>query len=255
MTFRVLILGGTTEARLLAERLAQDSRFEVTVSLAGRTANPVAHAVPVRSGGFGGASGLADHLRRNRVAMLVDATHPFAAIMSRNAEAAAKTAGTDLMVLRRPPWRPQADDRWTMHRDIAEAVSGLGASPRRVFVTLGRTDLTALFAAPQHRYLVRSVDPVEPRLDLASIDYILDRGPFDVAGEMALLAKWRIEAIVSKNSGGEASRAKLIAARRLGIAVEMVERPAPGQVPALPTVEAAIEALNHRVASMAERGE
>lgn len=255
MTFRVLILGGTTGARLLAERLAHDDRFAVTVSLAGRTANPVAHAVPVLSGGFGGAAGLADHLRRERVTVLVDATHPFAATMSGNAETAAHAAGTELVVLRRPPWRPQAGDRWTMHDDIAGAVAGLGTMPRRVFVALGRKELAPLCAAPQHYYLVRSVDPVDPPLDLPSVDYILDRGPFDIAGETTLLTERRIDAIISKNSGGEASRAKLVAARRLGIAVEMVERPPPGQVPALPTVEAVIEALDHWATSSAERGE
>lgn len=254
MTFRILILGGTTEARMLAEKLSDDSRFETVVSLAGRTRNPVAHTVPVRHGGFGGAEGLADYLRINGTDVLVDATHPFAAQISTNAIEAATAADVKLLVLRRLEWQAGPRDRWIMHSDVVSAISALGEKPRSVFVTLGRQELAPLAAAPQHRYLIRSVDPVELPLELPQVEYICDRGPFGVAAEKGLLTRYEIDAIVTKNSGGAASYAKLIVARNLGIAVEMIERPPAGDAPAIATVEEAVTALNHWATSAAKRG-
>ena len=136
-----LILGGTTEARLLAERLAARPDLAVTLSLAGRTANPVAQPVPVRSGGFGGPQGLADYLVAERIDALIDATHPYAAIMSANAAQAASSSGVPLLALRRPPWVAVAGDRWIEADDAAAAVRALGEVPRRVFLALGRNDI------------------------------------------------------------------------------------------------------------------
>ncbi len=242
---RTLILGGTTEARRLGARLAQARRFDVTLSLAGRTRAPVDQGVPTRIGGFGGADGLARHLVETRVDLLVDATHPFAARISANAVAAATATGVPLLALRRPAWTWAPGDRWIDADSVAEALDHVGAAPRRLFVALGRQELEPLEAAPQHRYLVRSVDPVEPPLRVPHAAYLLDRGPFDVEAETALFERHGIEAVLAKNSGGAASRAKIDAARRLGLPVHLVRRP-PASGPSLDTVEALLAAIDHR---------
>lgn len=242
------------EARLLAQRLAARADLDITLSLAGRTLNPVARPVPTRTGGFGGAAGLADYLRRERIDLLVDATHPFAARISANAAEAARCAAVSLLTLRRPAWRRQEGDDWTEVGSVAEAVAALGATPRRVFVTLGRQELRPLEAAPHHAYVIRSVDPVEPPLALPDARYILDRGPFDVQRERALLESLGIEVILSKNSGGEAAHGKIAAARGLGLPVVMVARP-PVSGDAVTTVEEAVEKVAHLLPPMARRGE
>ncbi len=163
-TRRILILGGTTEARLLAERLAARDDISVTVSLAGRTRNPLDMPATIRVGGFGGADGLAEYLRAEAIDALIDATHPFAAAMSFNAAEAARLAGVPLLALARPAWERQPGDIWREAANVTQAVELLGAAPRRVLVALGRNEVRALEAAPQHFYLVRSVDPVEPPL-------------------------------------------------------------------------------------------
>jgi precorrin-6A/cobalt-precorrin-6A reductase len=251
---RILILGGTTEARGLAERLAARPDLDITLSLAGRTIAPVAPPVPVRSGGFGGAAGLADYLRRERIDALIDATHPYASAMSANAAAAAGSAGIPLVALRRPPWPRMDGDRWTPVSDIGAAVAALGRAPRRVFVALGRNELVPFSAAPQHYYLIRSVDPVVPPLPLPQADYITGRGPFSEAEDRALLRANRIEAIVAKNSGGAATYGKIAAARALGLDVIMLRRPALPDVPAVATVDEALTALDHALALAAARG-
>lgn len=221
---RILILGGTTEARELAG-LLRARGIPATLSLAGRTERPVEQPVPVRVGGFGGAAGLAAYLRDKGYGALVDATHPYAAGISRNAVAAAEAAGVPLVALRRPAWARVPGDRWTEVRDAAAAVAELGDAPRRVFLALGRQELRPFVAAPQHRYLVRSVDPVEPPLAVPHARYVLARGPFAEPAERALLAGERIGAIVAKNSGGHAGYGKIAAARALGIPVLLLRRP------------------------------
>ena len=175
---RILILGGTTEARMLGERLAKRGDLEVTLSLAGRTAAPVPHAVPIRVGGFGGVVGLADYLAEQRIDVMIDATHPYATVISANATAAARKTGLRFVALRRPPWTAVAGDRWTEVNDTSAAVNALGTGSRCIFVALGRNDLVPFSGAPQHRYLVRSVDPVYPPLSLPSVAYVTARGPF-----------------------------------------------------------------------------
>jgi precorrin-6A/cobalt-precorrin-6A reductase len=233
---KILILGGTTEARQLAGKLA--ARASVTLSLAGRTESPVAQGVPVRTGGFGGADGLAAYLRKDHIDLLIDATHPYAAQISANAAQAARVAGVSILALRRPGWEPVEGDRWTLVDTSGDAVQALGSAPRRVFLALGRQEVAAFEAASRHHYLIRSVDPVEPKLAVPDAVYLLARGPFREAEELALLEKNRIDAIVSKNSGGEATYGKIAAARALGIEVIMVRRPALPDVPSAETVEA-----------------
>ncbi|MFI0846483.1 cobalt-precorrin-6A reductase [Mesorhizobium sp. IMUNJ 23232] len=252
MTHRILILGGTTEARQLAERLAGRAEFDVTLSLAGRTANPVDHPVPVRSGGFGGAEGLANYLKEQEISLLVDATHPYAARISANAAQAAEEAGIKILGLRRPPWRRQPYDRWTLVTDAQAAVAALGPHPRKVFLALGRQELAAFETAPQHSYLIRSVDPVEPPLAVPNATYVLARGPFAEDAEKAMLVERRIDAIVAKNSGGAATYGKIAAARALGIEVILFRRPALPPVATVETVDATIAAIDHWLAN--ERG-
>ncbi|HEV2956061.1 MAG TPA: cobalt-precorrin-6A reductase [Xanthobacteraceae bacterium] len=251
---RILILGGTLEARRLAQRLRGRADVAITLSLAGRTASPAAQPVPVRIGGFGGAEGLAAYLRAERIAALIDATHPYAATISANAARAAAAAGVRLLALRRSPWEPTARDRWTEVADVAAAVRELGPAPRRVFLTLGRKELGPFATAPQHHYLVRSVDPVDPPLPVPHAIYLLARGPFAQPAERELLLAHGVDAIVAKNSGGEATYGKIAAARALDVEVIMLRRP---QLPAVPSVASVDEAaawLDHALASVAARG-
>ena len=251
---KILILGGTSEARQLAGRLAGRADLDVTLSLAGRTAKPAAQPVAVRLGGFGGADGLAQYLAGQRIDILIDATHPYAATISANAAAAAAQTGTPMLALRRPPWRAVAGDRWTEVDDIGAAVSALGDEPRRVILAIGRKDVAAFAAAPQHDYLIRSVDPIEPPLKLPHVSFIAARGPFAEADERALLAQHRIEIVVSRNSGGEATYGKIAAAREVGLDVVMLRRPALPAVPSVETVDEALAWLDHAPASVAVRG-
>jgi len=249
---RILILGGTAEARQLAARLAQRGDLAATLSLAGRTANPAVQPVPVRIGGFGGVDGLAEYLAAERIDILIDATHPYAAVMATNAARAAAVAGVRLVALRRPPWTPVAGDRWIEVADVQAAVAALGEAPRRVFLALGRKELAPFAAAPQHHYLVRSVDPVEPPLAVPNATYVTGRGPFTRSGDHALLSAHRIEIVVAKNSGGSATYSKIAAARALGLTVVLLARPPLPAVTAVTTI-AEVEAFIDHAAPRAER--
>jgi precorrin-6A/cobalt-precorrin-6A reductase len=251
MAKKILILGGTAEARMLAERLGPRRDLDVTLSLAGRTAAPARQAVPVRVGGFGGADGLADYLKREGVDVLVDATHPYASGISANAATAARMAHVCLIALRRPAWVQVPGDRWTEASDVAAAVEALAKTSRRVFVTLGRNELAPLQNAPQHFYLIRSVDPVEPPLALPHVHYVTARGPFAEVDERALIAAHGIDIIIAKNSGGTATYGKIAAARALGIAVIMLRRPPASDEPAVHSVDDALISLDHALTSAA----
>lgn len=255
MTHHLLILGGTGEARELAGKLAARPDLSITLSLAGRTSAPAGQPVAIRIGGFGGAEGLADHMHRHAVTLLIDATHPFAARISANAAEAARMTGTPIVALRRPAWEREEGDHWIETATMADAVAALGPEPKRVFVTFGRQELSPLEACPQHFYLIRSIDPVAPPLALPHVQYVLARGPFDVADEKRLLMEQRIVAVLAKNSGGEATRAKIVAARELGIPVHMVARPALPSVPSAATVAEMVALIGHHTASRAKRGE
>jgi precorrin-6A/cobalt-precorrin-6A reductase len=226
----------------------------VVLSLAGRTAAPVPHAVPLRVGGFGGAAGLADYLVAERIGALIDATHPYANIISENAAAAASRTGVPFMALRRPPWTAVAGDRWTEVNDTRAAVRAIGEKSRGVFVALGRNELAPFTGAPQHRYLVRSVDPVDPPLPLPQVAYVTARGPFSEADDRALMTAHKIDVVIAKNSGGSAAYGKIAAARALGVDVILLRRPAAPAAPAVETMEDAIAWLDHALTSAAARG-
>ena len=251
---RILILGGTTEARGLAERLVGRTGLDITLSLAGRTTAPVPLPVPVRSGGFGGPDGLADYLARERIGILIDATHPYASAISANAATAARQTGVAFLALRRPPWRKTDGDRWTEVSDVGAAMAALGNATRRVFAALGRNELAPFAAAPQHYYLVRSVDPVAPPLPLPQVEYVTGRGPFSEADDLALLKSHRIEVIIAKNSGGAATYGKIAAARSLALDVIMLRRPELPNTPAVATVEEAVAWLDQALTLAAARG-
>ncbi len=229
---RVLILGGTTEASALAAALAEGTRFAALLSFAGATRAPRPPPVPWRVGGFGGVEGLAAFLQDEAIDLLIDATHPFAAHMKRNAAEAAAITRIALLAVRRPEWRPGEGDRWLTVPDMLAAATALGQTPRRVLLTIGQKDLAAFQAAPWHHYVVRSVDAPEEASLPPQAEVIAARGPFRLPDELDLLDRTSVSAIVTKNSGGDATSAKLAAARQRGVEVVMVARP-----PILPGVE------------------
>ncbi len=219
--------------------LAPDKRFEATLSLAGRTAMPRAQPIAVRSGGFGGIEGLVRYLRDERIDVLADATHPFAAQMSRNAIEAASITGTPLLAVERPGWERQPGDDWLEVPDIVSAVAALGPKPRRVF-SVGSLVLNELEAAPQHTYVVRLIDKPAIFDGFRNIVLISARGPFSAEEDIRLFERHRIDVVLAKNSGGHATASKIQAARALKLPVIMVKRPF---VPPRPTVPAAEYAM------------
>lgn len=246
----VLVLGGTAEARRLATALAGAQSLRVTSALAGRVAQPLLPPGAVRIGGFGGAAGLADWLRDQQVDALVDATHPFAGTISGSAAEAATATGVPLLALRRPGWTAGPDDRWHPVGSLERAAALLPGLGRRVFLTTGRLGLSVFTGVPGLFLLARSVEPPEPPVP-AHVQVLLDRGPFTLEGERDLLHRHRIEVLVTKDSGGSATAAKLAAARERGLPVIVVQRPpAPAGVPVVPDVAGAVAWLggDHRPA-------
>jgi len=244
---RILILGGTTEASALAARLAGHPDFRPLLSMAGRTSDPRPLPIPTRIGGFGGVEGLARFLREERIEAVVDATHPFAAVMSRNAAEACAETRVPLLALRRPEWARQEGDRWIEVPSMEKAVHALGEAPRRVFLTVGRLELPPFAAAPQHSYLVRTIEPIGDALPVPNVLAIQHRAPFDEVAERALMERERVEMVVTKNSGGPATYPKIAAARSLGLPVVVVARPdKPGGVEEVASAEAAFAWLECR---------
>lgn len=239
----------------MAQRIAADGRFDGTLSLAGVTRSPKASPLDVRTGGFGGAEGLAAYLGRHDVDALVDATHPFAAAMSANAATAAAAAAVPAIAVLRPAWQERPGDRWIRVPDMPSAAAALGPAPRTVFLTVGRKDLAPFRNAPQHLYVVRSVDPPTAEDLPDGATFIAARGPFALENEEILLTEHRIETVVTKDSGGAATVAKLTAARRLGLPVVMVNRP-PAAGLTVPTVDDAWAWLvaRHEETASARRG-
>lgn len=237
---RVLILGGTAEANRLAEAVADDPRIDAVLSYAGRTENPTPPPISWRVGGFGGIDGLIHYLAAEKIARVVDATHPFAAQMSANAVAACAIAAVPLLALERPAWQRESRDHWIEVDDLPAAAKALGAASRRVFLGIGRQFLNQFAAHPQHQYLVRLVDPPRGALPLPGAEVIVARGPFDRAGDHALLKHHRIEIVVARNAGGDSASAKIEAARDLGLPVVMVRRPS---IPARDKVETVAEVM------------
>lgn len=242
---RALILGGTADANLLAEEITR-AGLDAVYSYAGRTRAPVDQPLPIRIGGFGGASGLADYLHREAITHVVDATHPFAAEMSRNAIVACAETGTPLLALERAPWSKVAGDNWIEVPDVASAVAVLPEQPAHVFLAIGRQHISPFGTKPQHAYTLRFVDPLEGTLPLPDAEVIVSRGPFTLDGEISMMRTRGIERIVARNSGGSGARAKIDAARALGLPVIMITRPLLPDRPRVESVAEVMAWLGHR---------
>lgn len=236
----ILILGGTAEARALAALAVAEFGQAVTTSLAGVTKRPAEVPGRVRTGGFGGAEGLARHLAEHKVAALVDATHPFAAQISAHAADAAAAVGVPRVALVRPPWPRQPGDRWIEVDDFDAARLALDGRPANVFLAIGRKELARFQELFGFRFHVRLFERPDDVLPLNDYSLTVARGPFAVAGERALFERERIATLVCKASGGDEGYAKIAAAREQGVTVVMVRRPPP---PPGPTVATAAEAM------------
>lgn len=246
---RILLLGGTTEAAALARALADAGR-DAVYSYAGAVASPRAQPLPVRTGGFGGAGGMVRWCRDHRVAAIIDATHPFAAQISRNACQAAQVLGLPLLALERAAWQPQPGDHWIRVADMAAAARALIGD--RVFLAIGRGELAAFQGLSQH-LLLRLVDPPETP-PLPGAEWVVARGPFRMQDDLALLRDHRITCVVSKNSGGSGAYAKIAAARGLSLPVVMIDRPAMPRREVVDTTDQAMGWIARHVPSGAKRG-
>ncbi len=243
---KLLILGGTAEARALAAEAAERPGLAVVTSLAGRTRAPIAPKGALRRGGFGGAEGLAAYLRAEGIDLVVDASHPFAATISGHAVEACAATGTPLLRLARPPWRPVAGDHWIEVADLEAAARQVSARGGRVFLAVGAQGLRHFADLPGVWRLARMIDPPESGLSATFDEAIVARGPFTEDDERALLRRHDIALLVSRNSGGEGPYTKIAAARALGLPVIMIRRPdIPG--PSVATVAQALEWLRARL--------
>jgi len=246
----LLILGGTAEAAALAHAAIEGfgDRLAVTTSLAGRTEQPGPLPGAVRIGGFGGAAGLKSFIDAQAVDLLIDATHPFADQMARHAREAADAAAVPRLVLIRPAWRRHPLDRWIEVGDVAGAAAVVPRAGRRVFLTVGASELEAFAGLTDRFFLVRMIDPPRESPPLVDHELVLGRGPFTVAGERQLMRRHAIDALVAKASGGVATEAKIIAARELSLPVVMVRRPLPERGERVDTVDAAVIWIRRRMA-------
>ncbi|MEM6938989.1 MAG: cobalt-precorrin-6A reductase [Pseudomonadota bacterium] len=221
---RILLLGGTREAGALADALAKRG-CDAIYSYAGRTAAPPSQPIPTRIGGFGGIEGLRRYLMTQKITHVVDATHPFAAQMSWHCFEACGTLDLPLLRLERPAWAPGPADIWHRFTSLEDIVDALPPNPSRIFLAIGKEQIDLFASRSEHFYLLRFVDPPRGNLPLPHAHVTIARGPFDVAGDLALLQKWAITDVISKNSGGTGARAKLDAARALQLPVLMADRP------------------------------
>lgn len=244
----VLVLGGTSEARQLAIKLDGLHGTTVTSSLAGRVADPVLPVGEVRIGGFGGVDGLCEWITEHEVTHVVDATHPYAATMTAHAVEVCTAADVPLVLVRRAPWSPLAEDDWITVPSMPAAAQALADRPAlaRVLLTIGRQGVHHFASLDDRHFIVRCIDPPEGEVPAHS-SILESRGPFDLEGERELLDEHRIDVVVSKNSGGKLTSAKLQAARERGIPVVMVERPpVQDDVPVVPTADKCVTWLLKR---------
>lgn len=236
---KILILGGTQEAAELAKKAANIPTIEVRLSLAGRTSKAVA-SKNLRVGGFGGVTGLIEYLQVEKIDLLIDATHPFAAKISQNAAIAAENLGLPFLMLIRPKWESVIGDNWIEVENIEAAVEILPDFGSRVFLTIGRQEITA-FSQLDIWFLMRAIEKPSSDIVLPKGLLLLERGSFDKDSEKQLIHKYNIDTLVSKNSGGDATYAKIIAARELGIKIVMVKRPMLPEGEWVEDVESALE--------------
>ncbi|TPQ26802.1 cobalt-precorrin-6A reductase [Bradyrhizobium guangdongense] len=241
---RALILGGTRDANLLADAIAR-AEIDAVYSYGGRTRAPADQPLPTRIGGFGGPDGLANYIRATGITHVVDATHPFAAEMSRNAVVACTETKTPLLALERAPWVRTSGDKWIDVADIDAAVAALPEAKARVFLAVGRQHIAPFGKRPQHAYTLRFVDPPEGPLPFEA-DVIVSRGPFTYEAELEMMRRRGIAWIVARNSGGDGARAKIDAARTLGLPVILLSRPKLPERLRVERVDEVMHWLGHR---------
>lgn len=241
---RALVLGGTADARLLAAEIAR-AHVDAVYSYGGRTRAPADQPLPTRIGGFGGVSGLADYIRREGITHVIDATHPFAAEMSRNAIEACAETGTPLIALERAPWTKAPGDKWIEVVNVDAAVAALPEAPANIFLAIGRQHIAPFASKPQHTYTLRFVDPPEAPLSFAA-EVIVSRGPFTLEAELDMMRMRGIARIVARNSGGDGARAKIDAARALSLPVIMISRPKLPERLRVESVAEIMQWLGHR---------
>lgn len=238
---KILILGGTGEARALANRLVAMGH-EVTTSLAGRTQDPKLPEGRIRMGKFGGIPGLAAYLKVAGIDRLVDATHPYAGLISINAVAAAQQAGVPLVRYMRPAWEQKIGEDWTVVETVAEAAAALPVNAD-VLLTTGHTGLEHFLERDDCQFVVRAIEA--PAAELPRHASLLrTRPPYSLSDEMALMQREGITHLVTKNSGGGQTAAKLEAARQLGVKVIMIARPVYGPANEVSSLDEAITALD-----------
>jgi precorrin-6A/cobalt-precorrin-6A reductase len=244
---KLLILGGTTDSALLIERSAQLPGVTVIASLAGRTPKPnIPKIAQVRIGGFGGIEGLIEYLQKEKIDLVVDATHPFATQISHNAAAAAAVTGIPRLMLSRPVWEAQSCDRWVLvesHTEAAEILPKLG---NRIFLTTGRQHLSTFAHLQTLWFLMRMITPPEHHALIPPGKILLDQGPFELENEKMLLQEHGIQVLVSKNSGGQAAYAKILAARALELPIVMITRPSLPVGEVVTDVEAALSWITQK---------
>ncbi|WP_205904717.1 cobalt-precorrin-6A reductase [Diaphorobacter sp. HDW4A] len=244
---QVLLLGGTFDAHVLSNRL-DAAGIACTYSFAGATQSRREQALPTRVGGFGGIVGLTHYLQAHKISHVIDATHPFAAQMSRHAIAACGALGIPLLSMERPPWQATAHDQWTHVADMEAAACTLRPHHHRVFLAIGRKQLP-MFASlsASHHFLLRVVDQPDAPLLPAPHALIVERGPFQLDDELALIRTHAIDCIISKNAGGKDTYAKIKAARQLHLPVIMVNRPSLPQRMQCETPEEAMQWLRSQL--------
>lgn len=245
----VLILGGTTEARRLADALVERycDRLRVITSLAGRTSAPRHPLGEVRDGGFGGADGLAAYLKDIGVDLLIDATHPYAAQISKHAATAAGQTGTPRLMLNRPAWVETPADRWVHVADIKAAVGEISRRSDACLITTGINDLAVFAPIVTTKLFVRLIEPPRAPLPLAGAEVVIGKPPYKLDEEVALFRLLGIDLLVSKNAGGAGTGAKIEAARKLGIEVIMIDRPPLPDGDTVPDVDAALAEIGMRL--------
>ena len=239
---RILILGGTAEARDLASRLVADTRFEVISSLAGRTRDPIMPEGFVRIGGFGGTDGLKTYLKEEEINLVADATHPFAAGMSSNAAAACAAAGVPYLRLERPAWSPGPGDVWRSVPDVETAARSVPENAVAL-ITIGRQEIAPFLERGDVHLVLRMIEPPEVDLPPTAI-LVAARPPFSLQEERETLEAHGITVLVTKNSGGDATAAKLIAARELNVPVIMIERPVKSQADTAASAERMVDLIS-----------
>lgn len=235
--FRLLLLGGTGEARELASRLADDLRLQVVSSLAGRTATPALPPGAVRIGGFGGEDGFARYLAEERIDAVLDATHPFARRITETAYRVCLRLKRPYLRLERPAWQPEAGDCWLEVPDLASGLKLACGTAATLFVSIGQREWPHLLAYRHCRFIVRTIDPVAP--PAAHILPVFGRPPYTVAGDRELLQRFAVTCLLVRNAGGAGARPKLIAARSLGLPVVMIQRPPLSVAPVVPDLASA----------------